>query len=134
MNTKLCSRCGEDKSIENFNKNKLKQDGLQTCCRICQNNGDKIWYSKNRNNRIKSKNKRNHEIRQWFNELRDTFKCENCPEKDSACLDFHHTRDKDIEVSTMVFRGFSKENILKEIKKCKILCSNCHRKLHSKIR
>lgn len=55
-----------------------------------------------------------------------------CGERHPACLDFHHTSDKEIEISNAVRLGWCWERILKEIKKCELLCANCHRKLHFK--
>ena len=48
-------------------------------------------------------------------------------------LDFHHrnTKEKDIDVSTLIRKG-NKNKILKEVEKCDVLCSNCHRDLHFK--
>ena len=34
---KTCQMCGEEKSITKFNKNKTKDDGVQTYCRECDN-------------------------------------------------------------------------------------------------
>lgn len=54
--------------------------------------------------------------------------CLICGEKDPACLDFHHLGDKYEQISHMQSHSFS--TIQKEIDKCVVLCSNCHRKLH----
>jgi len=35
--TKRCPRCGEEKSISEFNKNSTQGDGLQAYCRVCSN-------------------------------------------------------------------------------------------------
>lgn len=48
---------------------------------------------------------------------------------DIACLDFHHLKDKEFNISNEI-RNLSIENLKKEINKCVVLCSNCHRKLH----
>lgn len=76
--------------------------------------------------------KRQQEIARWWQEYKSTVKCTNCPEDHPACLDFHHRYplDKDTEVSYMVVQGCARERILKEVAKCVVLCSNCHRKLH----
>ena len=47
-----------------------------------------------------------------------------------ATLDFHHKSNKKDSISNMVVNGYSISKINKEIKKCQILCSNCHRKVH----
>lgn len=58
--------------------------------------------------------------------------CKYCNEGDPCCLDFHHLdpEEKEFEISTMIKKGFSWKRILKEINKCDIICSNCHRKYH----
>ena len=57
--------------------------------------------------------------------------CIKCSEKEPACLDFHHLRNKDLSVAAM--HGMNDERVLEEINKCVVLCSNCHRKLHAGI-
>lgn len=49
----------------------------------------------------------------------------------ATMLDFHHLNpdDKDCQVSQMACR--SKPSIAREINKCVVLCSNCHRMFHS---
>ena len=96
------------------------------------------WYQKNKDSERKrlrtSNKKRELEYRTWFRELKSTLKCEECPEDNVATLDFHH-RDpsqKEMAVSDLVKRQWSKKRILEEIDKCSVLCSNCHRKLHWK--
>ena len=57
--------------------------------------------------------------------------CTQCGESTPVCLDFHHVGDKDMEVSKMW--GMNDERVRKEIEKCILLCSNCHRKVHAGI-
>lgn len=73
-------------------------------------------------------------IREWFEGIKQTFSCEQCGENHPACLDFHHVKDEDKYgcVSSMVHAGYCVKRIEAEIKKCMVLCSNCHRKLHYK--
>ena len=69
----------------------------------------------------------------WFYNIKATFKCKKCGEKRIPCLDFHHRAPskKERSVANMVCNS-SKARILKEIKKCDVLCKNCHAILHSK--
>lgn len=93
----------------------------------------KRWREKNRITDNKRIYKRKTEIKIWFKEFRKNLQCSKCPENHPACIDFHHKEGKekkDLEIARMVQCGYSKERILKEIEKCDILCSNCHRKLH----
>jgi hypothetical protein len=59
-----------------------------------------------------------------------TQKCTKCSEKRWYVLDFHHLGDKDIDVSRMVNDSYSIKKIKEEIRKCIVLCANCHRELH----
>ena len=43
---KTCSKCGENKSLEDFNKNKSRPDGLQHNCRACQSESKREWAKK----------------------------------------------------------------------------------------
>lgn len=56
-------------------------------------------------------------------------KCAICGETHPACLEFHHIDEKEEEISNMLSKYTEKE-IMDEIKKCLIVCANCHRKLH----
>ena len=60
-------------------------------------------------------------------------KCSKCGyNKHLAALDFHHCLgEKDISLGNLLMRKWS-EKIEKEIRKCILLCANCHRELHFK--
>ena len=48
---------------------------------------------------------------------------------------YHHHKDKDKKergICYLVSNGYSTEKIQEELKKCEVLCANCHRKLHYK--
>ena len=58
--------------------------------------------------------------------------CAICGYNESAtALDFHHIdrKNKKYNISAMVREGFSMREILQEIEKCEVLCSNCHREI-----
>lgn len=78
---------------------------------------------------------RRKERREWFDNITNGIKCVVCGEEERICLDFHHTnpKDKDSTVTKLLNDFRSKERVLNEIKKCKVLCSNCHRKVHANI-
>lgn len=60
-------------------------------------------------------------------------RCQHCGLEDDCVniYDFHHTNPvkKDFEISGGKVRS-SFESIKKELDKCELLCSNCHRKEH----
>jgi len=49
-------------------------------------------------------------------------------------LEFHHNGDKDFCISGAIGHDISHKRIKEEMDKCIILCSNCHRELHAKLR
>jgi hypothetical protein len=75
-------------------------------------------------------------VRDWFDQYKLTLCCEHCPENHPACLDFHHLdpNEKETSVTLAVHRGWGIERIKAEIAKCVILCANCHRKEHDRLR
>ena len=48
-----------------------------------------------------------------------------------AALELHHVDPNQKEFNLSKSRSYSKEKILAEIKKCVLLCSNCHREVHA---
>lgn len=75
-----------------------------------------------------------YQILDWLDEIKASRGCNNCPEKDPACLDFHHRdpKAKVIQVSEAARKKWKKERILEEVAKCAVTCANCHRKHHSR--
>jgi len=70
--------------------------------------------------------------REWLNRYKQSKPCQVCGENRWFCLNFHHmdSKNKEMEISNFAGSAYSKKRILAEIKKCIILCSNCHRHLH----
>ncbi len=95
----------------------------------------KEYYIRNRETYAANRDKRRRELKKWLEDYKSHLYCESCGENRIPCLDFHHNdpTKKDMVISKAINDGWSKEHILKEISKCKILCSNCHRVLHASI-
>ena len=76
------------------------------------------------------------EIALWFANYKSKLKCTKCDENASECLDFHHkeSNKKDFTIANAVRDGWGIEKLVQEIEKCVVLCANCHRKLHTKIK
>lgn len=129
---KTCGKCTQDKDISEFNKNSTKKDGLQLYCRECNSKNLKRHYQDNKEYYFDKKEKRKLDARTFINEIKENAKCAKCPEDDIACLDFHHEdrSEKEFSIATALTFGYSLERLQKEIGKCTILCSNCHRKFH----
>jgi hypothetical protein len=126
---KVCSKCKIEKEDGEFNKKTKTR--LQPYCRICHNEHNRSYYDKHKQRMKKQilvKNKKRRiELKEFVNNLKSK-PCIDCGQSyHPYVMDFDHLSDKIKDVSIMVHQGHSKENILKEISKCDIVCSNCHR-------
>lgn len=76
--------------------------------------------------------KRRQRIKQWFWNLKQQLSCLKCGEEHPAVLVFHHINpdEKHRPISKMVTNAQSITAIKREIRKCLVLCSNCHVKFH----
>lgn len=61
-------------------------------------------------------------------------KCKDCGESDMRILSFHHKKpeQKEFDISKLINNGccFSNKKLQDELKKCELLCFNCHMKRH----
>ncbi len=123
---KICSVCKRDDV--KFNKNKNKNDGLQVQCKNCQSNNAARYYSSedNKKKQLERVVKRRNELRQTIFSYLKEHPCVDCGEKDPIVLEFDHLDHKKMNISKMIHDGFSLENIMLEINKCEVCCSNCH--------
>jgi len=82
--------------------------------------------------RTRDTNRRKH-IRELIRSIKRGKVCANCGFADPRALDFHHTNpeNKIAEVSQLYSHRYSDKKILDEVKKCILLCANCHRIEHS---
>lgn len=92
---------------------------------------DQNYYHKNKT-QIKLNEKRRQ--KELLNYLKQNFgnKCLICGfNKYQSSLDFHHINgDKFDNISSMIGKA-SKQKIFDEVRKCILICSNCHRAIHS---
>ncbi len=90
---------------------------------------DHKWYLKNKK-KVLERSKRYSKARAiQFQEYKKTQRCSHCDIADFRVLEFHHKKDKKMDISDLV-RKASWETVLKELKKCIPLCANCHAILH----
>ena len=132
MSSKKCVMCGEDKLFLDFNKEKATKDGLSCYCKSCRKIKRNKSYLKNKDKILQKQLKKRRESQDWVRQFKT--KCDHCGEDHPATLDFHHLTDKEHSIGSLTNKNNLtkqiKSLILKEIKKCIVLCSNCHRKLH----
>jgi hypothetical protein len=134
---KQCTICKRTLELFEFNKNKSKRDGLQSHCRSCNKERSKKYYASNKSKHYKAASIRKQKViqenRQFVYAYVLKHGCIDCGENTPACCDFDHVNgDKIGNVSKMIHQGVSLNTIIKEISKCVIRCSNCHRKRTAK--
>lgn len=115
---KICPRCLHKKSIEHFYKRRHGTD-FSSYCKSCT---------------LNETIERLQRFKQKCVEYKGG-KCESCGyNKCNAALDFHHINpsEKDFTIAQCRTTSFN-ERVKKELDKCSLLCSNCHREIHNAV-
>lgn len=133
---KICSGCKASKPLTEFNTHTGKKDGYQSQCKDCNKKTAKEYYERNKVAHKATINKRNKEnrarmLKQMLDYL-DIHPCIDCKETDPVVLEFDHQRDKTYNISGMMRDGRPWISVLKEIEKCEVVCSNCHKRRTAK--
>ncbi len=127
---KVCSKCKVPKEDDEFSLDKKKKDGRSYMCKECHKEYMESYYRKKKDkwkNVKQDKKKRVEENKDKLLSLLQTSSCKDCGNSDSRVLEFDHLYSKRLGVPMLVKHGYSWETIKKEIDKCEIVCSNCHR-------
>lgn len=125
--SKLCKVCLIEKPLEEFAK---KNNGYQYCCKECKRKYNKVDYQKNKQYYVDKARKRDNDLKAMINALK--VRCNRCQESHPATLQFHHIDPniKEFSINEAFKQSRSRKVILDEIRKCEILCANCHAKEH----
>jgi hypothetical protein len=128
---KLCSKCDLTKELEEFPPRKDSKDGRHSYCRKCMRKIMNEAYAENPEIFKKRVLTQKQKLRSLVKEIKSKSKCHFCPENTMICLDFHHLDPTNKKSSIAALVNAKNEEALKEeIKKCILLCANCHRKFH----
>lgn len=112
MKTKICPSCQEEKTMNEFYSSKNR---IHSWCKKCLcENQNKRWVE------------RKIEAMKLFDSK--CCKCGYC--KNYAALEFHHLNPKEKDFVWTKLRRMEWPEIVKELKKCVLLCANCHREEH----
>ena len=137
MENKICSKCKVQKLTTEFGfKNKEKQK-LHAQCKECQKGPKNAWYARNasqhKKNTSRTRDAAIKQARAYMLNYLLIHSCVDCGETDPYVLEFDHVRGvKDKPLSEAVRAGWSLERIKKEIDKCDVRCSNCHKRKTAK--
>lgn len=124
MNTKICIECKVNQTLDNYYKSgftKYKIQKYKGRCKSCY----REKYVVSGRDKIK-----NIAISIFGN-----YSCSICKyDKCDSAIHFHHLdpKTKLFQVSNM--HSYSYVDIEKEIKKCILLCANCHAEMHENLR
>ena len=97
-----------------------------------QREAERKWYYKNRDV-VQNRNRLEYRKRKaWFKKYKESNPCKDCGNYfPYYVMDFDHLRDKKFLVSRLRTCGWDK--LMEEVKKCDLVCSNCHRiRTHSR--
>lgn len=135
MEYKVCTHCKRVLPYSSFTFKDKAHTRLNSWCRDCQKQKTKeIRLSNIEKYKLKDKEKKK-EVYKRKRAIINSYKkggCLVCGEKEYVCLDFHHInpKEKSFEIGHYFhLRGI--DYILEEMKKCVVLCANCHRKVHA---
>jgi len=131
---KKCNKCKQKKSLSEFAVNNSKKDGLGGTCKLCHNEYTRNHYKNNREQYLLKNIKRRNFNKDFCNRVKSIKKCQNCNEKRYWVLEYHHIHNKKENISILAHQGTSIKTLKNEIRKCIILCANCHKDMHYKER
>ena len=129
MTHSTCTKCKKNQPITNFYRDKRKRNHkrikYRTVCKSCHYKGVQ---------KIRAAN------RDYVRSVKENASCKKCgyskkthPDFTSRALEFHHVgNDKDFNIGRISAKGRSMEKLKKEIDKCIIVCSRCHKEIHAK--
>ena len=119
METRTCKECGATHPLDlSYFPSAGKISGVQYYRHKCI-----PCYSKQKNKEARVRIDK-------FREYKKTLKCNRCGYDDYRALEFHHTDDNKEGNPCVIARQKSWENVMEELNKCEVLCSNCHRIEH----
>ena len=130
---KTCTKCHKEKSLDEFAVRKNKNGSRQSWCRECFRLWNKEAYkSGKRKQQIQARTKKQKAYLQSFvRRVKLRYGCSECGyKKHYAAIDCHHVGDKDKVVAQLVRDGCSIATLKTEMRKCVLLCANCHREHH----
>ena len=131
MDTKVCPKCKETKSVDDFSWRNKSRGTRQPWCKPCNRKYQKEHYRGNKEDYIKkaarSRKRARIRMQERLYEFLSDKSCKDCGISDPRVLQFDHVRGtKESNISNMVSNGTGWDRILKEIKKCEVRCANCH--------
>lgn len=117
METKICTKCGRKLPINQFNFRNKAKGTRRSECKECHTAYMRQKYQ---------------EKKDEIQELKSQYSCAKCGDTRGYVLDFHHIdpTEKEDSIARMISNNYELNKVYDEIKKCVVLCANCHREFH----
>jgi len=137
MSSKVCSKCGEEKSFHEFYKDKSRPDGLRADCKMCFRKYD---HKRGQTEYRKSQNRKNE--RGWYKKNPDKARAKKMryPERYKARVALRYAVRKGRITRPVVCSVCGKHgpteghhNDYSKPLDIRWVCHSCHRKIHTEI-
>ena len=117
METKICTKCGRELPIDQFNFRNKAKGTRRSECKECHTSYMKQKYQEKKNE---------------VQAIKAQLSCAKCGDKRGYVLDFHHLNpeEKENTIARMLSNRYELNKVYDEINKCIVLCANCHREFH----
>ena len=114
-----CTECQELLSIDEFSLVEKTRHGRCWDCRKAIESGERTVLGSR--------------TRQWVSGVKAKNGCLLCGEDEPCALVFHHLESSNKTRSIASMMTSSQERLAEEMRKCIVLCRNCHAKVHASI-
>ena len=134
MKSKVCPKCKINKPYSEYYSNIKRKDGISSYCKECRRKYGKKHYNSNKSQYFSKNYKFRLKIDTFINRYKSYCGCKICGEKRYWVLDLHHIDEqkKDFSVGGYKQVCSSLNKVKNEIRKCIVVCANCHRDIHFK--
>ncbi len=124
---KICCSCKISKYESEFTKRKRTKDGLNQACKECTRKLGRSHYLRNKQYYVAKAHRNKKKLDQLIKKIKESTPCKDCGQKyPYYVMDFDHRNGEEKKFCIAECR-FGIKTLLKEIEKCDVVCSNCHR-------
>lgn len=127
---KHCARCGLTKAPANFYRSVRRADGLQVYCAACCAEISHQQYERRVGRSVARRARSSYETPRsaWLRSLKTGRPCTDCGRifAPQVMQWDHLPQFKKVGDISEAFRGRTEQEVLIEIAKCELVCTNCH--------
>ena len=125
---KTCKKCQKEKDECQFNRRSCTRDKLNLYCKECSRQYTRTSYTNNREYYIKRNRAVVKELEETVRSIKKSTPCKDCGNYyPYYVMDFDHRDAKNKDFCVASKRNWGRKKLFREIAKCDVVCSNCHR-------